>query len=459
MNPVKNINRLLIANRGEIAARIIRTCQKLGIESVLASSQADLDSLPARLADQVINIGPPPSLQSYLNVEAVIKAAVQVKADAIHPGYGFLSENAALAKASEKAGIIFIGPTIEQLDAIGDKLKARENALAADLPLVPGGAVADAGEAEKLAAEIGYPVLIKAVGGGGGRGMQVVHDESTLAASMTLARAEAENAFNDERLYLECFVERGRHVEVQVLGDGDNIIHLGTRDCSIQRRYQKLVEEAPAPDLDPALREHMENAAVAFAKHLRYRGAGTVEFLVDSQRASFYFLEMNARIQVEHPVTEEITGLDLIAQQIRIAEGRPLGMSQEEVCFNGHAIECRLNAEDCMNNFQPSPGTVSAAQFPAGPGIRIDSHIETGSVVPPYYDSLLGKLIVWGEDRATAMSLLKKALEHCQIDGIEHNIILHRAIMASEEFTQGAVDSRFLNKLLETVSLEKTTNG
>ena len=290
MAAVKSINRLLIANRGEIAVRIIRTCQTLGIETVLAASAADLDSVPARMADQVIKIGPPPSLQSYLNVNAVLQAALQTGADAIHPGYGFLSENAALAQACADNNIIFIGPTVAQLNAIGDKLKARENAVAANLPIVPGGSVNTPQEAEPLAAEIGYPVLIKAVGGGGGRGMQVVHDVADLAKTMTLARAEAENAFNDDRIYLECFVASGRHVEVQVLGDGKQVIHLGTRDCSIQRRYQKLVEEAPAPCLNDDLREEMQSAAVAFAQHLDYEGAGTVEFLVDVERNSFYFL-------------------------------------------------------------------------------------------------------------------------------------------------------------------------
>jgi acetyl-CoA carboxylase biotin carboxylase subunit len=459
MAAVKSINRLLIANRGEIAVRIIRTCQTLGIETVLAASAADLDSVPARMADQVIKIGPPPSLQSYLNVNAVLQAALQTGADAIHPGYGFLSENAALAQACADNNIIFIGPTVAQLNAIGDKLKARENAVAANLPIVPGGSVNTPQEAEPLAAEIGYPVLIKAVGGGGGRGMQVVHNVADLAKTMTLARAEAENAFNDDRIYLECFVASGRHVEVQVLGDGKQVIHLGTRDCSIQRRYQKLVEEAPAPCLNDDLREEMQSAAVAFAQHLDYEGAGTVEFLVDVERNSFYFLEMNARIQVEHPVTEAITGLDLVAQQIRVAEGRPLGMSQSDIIFNGHAIECRINAEDCQNDFQPSPGKVIRAQFPAGPGIRIDTHIESGVTVPPYYDSLLGKLIVWGEDRTEAIVHLQHALALCHLEGVESNIVLHQAILATGEFIEGGVDTRFLKQMLDTTPAGELANG
>ena len=443
-----NINRLLIANRGEIAARIIRTCDRLGIDTVLAASAADLDAVPARLAGQVIDIGPPPSTQSYLNVDAIVRAAIQTHADAVHPGYGFLSENPSLARACEDNDIVFIGPTITQLDAVGDKLKARVNAIAAGLPVVPGGPVATKEEAESLANDIGYPVLIKAVSGGGGRGMKIVASPDALDQAMTLARAEAENAFGDPRIYLECYVASGRHVEVQVLGDGIEAIHLGTRDCSIQRRYQKILEEAPAPLLDTKLHKEIEDAAVAFARHLKYRGAGTVEFLVDVDRNSFYFLEMNARIQVEHPVTEAITGIDLVAQQIRIAEGRPLSLRQDDIRFTGHAIECRLNAEDCGNDFQPSPGTINRAAFPAGPGIRIDSHIETGSTIPPFYDSLLGKLIVWGKDRPEAVNRLQQALSFCHIDGVSTNVILHRAILGDPAFAEGGVDTRFLPERL-----------
>jgi len=439
-----NINRLLVANRGEIAARIIRTCHDLGIETVLAASEADLDSIPARMAGSVICLGPPPSSRSYLNIEAVMAAARQAEVDAIHPGYGFLSENAALASACEADQVIFIGPTIAQLDAIGDKLKARANALEAGLPVVPGGSVTNVAEAQQLASDIGYPVLIKAVSGGGGRGMKVVHDPAVLADTMNLAQAEAENAFGDARIYLECYVASGRHVEVQVLGDGQEVVHLGTRDCSIQRRYQKLVEEAPAPHLDDTLREAMHEAAIAFARHLDYRGAGTLEFLVDTDRNSFYFLEMNARIQVEHPVTEAITGIDLVAQQIRVAEGRPLGMTQDDISFYGHAIECRLNAEDCLNDFQPSPGHINRAVFPAGEGIRLDSHVESGVTIPPFYDSLLGKLITWGNNRDEAVSRMQAALTRCQLQGIESNLVLHRAILADTDFVEGGVDTQFL---------------
>lgn len=445
-----NINRLLIANRGEIAVRIIRTCQLLGIETVLVASEADLDSVPARMADNLINIGPAPTQQSYLNIDNVIQAAKQSRADAVHPGYGFLSENSAFASACIENDIIFIGPTIEQLDAIGDKLKARRNALAADLPVVPGGSVETLAQAVNIASDISYPILIKAVSGGGGKGMKVVRSESELEEAITLAQAEAENAFGDDRIYLECYVETGRHVEVQILADGSTAVHLGTRDCSIQRRYQKLVEEAPAPALEDSFRNRIEQAAVDFARHLSYRGAGTVEFLVDVGRNSFYFLEMNARIQVEHPVTEAITGFDLVAQQIRVAEGRPLGMTQEDIQLYGHAIECRLNAEDPSNNFIPSPGTITRALFPAGEGIRMDSHIETGSKVPPFYDSLLGKLIVWGKTRNEAVSRLQQALSACHIEGVATNVDLHALILSDASFRDGGVDTQFLPALLET---------
>ena len=443
------LRRVLIANRGEIAARIIRTCNRLGIETTLAASEADLGSVPARLADHTVCIGPPPSAMSYLNIDAVISAALAAKADAVHPGYGFLSENRRLAAALAKAGVRFIGPGEEQLAAIGDKLMARQHAEAAGLPVVPGAAVSSVAEAVKLAGKMGYPVLIKAVGGGGGRGMKPVYDADNMKENVELAIAEAEAAFGDARIYLERYVTSGRHVEVQVLGDGDNVIHLGDRDCSIQRRYQKLVEEAPAPRLDEQLRRDMHQAAVAFARHLNYRSAGTVEFLVDCARNEFYFLEMNARIQVEHPVTEMITGVDLIEEQIAIAEGRPLRRSQEEISFNGHAIECRINAEDVARDFHPSPGTVTRALFPAGPDIRVDTHIETGAAVPPFYDSLLAKIIVHGEDRNSALSGMSNALANCKIEGVATNLAMHAMIMNDEEFRKGGVDTRYFPRFLQ----------
>ena len=444
------IRKVLIANRGEIAARGIRTCRHLGIETVLAASEADLESVPARLADETVCIGPAPAAQSYLNIQAIISAARTAAADAVHPGYGFLSENALLARGCREAGVVFIGPTEAQLQGIGDKLKARQHALEAGLPVVPGGAVATTDDAVKLARDIGLPVLVKAVGGGGGRGMKPVHALEKMAQTVDLAMAEADAAFGDARVYLERYVTSGRHVEVQLLGDGARVIHLGDRDCSVQRRYQKLVEEAPAPGLDDGLRRAMHSAAVAFGEHLDYRGLGTVEFLVDCERNEFYFLEMNARIQVEHPVTEAITGLDLVAEQIAVAEGRPLHLRQEDIVFDGHAMECRINAEDCASDFRPSPGTVTVARFPVGAGIRVDTHIEAGARVPPFYDSLLAKLIVHGSDRDEAVERMQRALANCHIQGVHTNVAMHGLLMQDGEFRHGGVDTRYFPRFLES---------
>ncbi|HTT03389.1 MAG TPA: biotin carboxylase N-terminal domain-containing protein [Steroidobacteraceae bacterium] len=442
------LRRLLIANRGEIAVRILRTAQSLGIECVLAASEADLASVPARLADRTVCIGPGPSHASYLNGAALIAAALANHVQAVHPGYGFLSENASFARQCREAGLTFIGPTEEQLGAVGDKLKARAHALAAGLPVVPGGAVSSAADALALAERIGWPVLIKAVGGGGGRGMKPVHEPAQMAHAAELAMAEAAGAFGDPRIYLERFVAAGRHVEVQLLGDGAHVVHLGERDCSVQRRYQKLIEEAPAPALPDELRRAMYAAAVAFGTHLRYRGAGTVEFLVDTVRREFYFLEMNARIQVEHPVTEALTGLDMVAEQIAIAEGRPLRVAQSAVVMSGHALECRVNAEDVSRDFRPSPGTVRAAVFPAGRDVRVDTHIEAGTTVPPFYDSLLAKVIVHGPDRASALARMRAALASCRIEGVESNLALHRALLQEPQFVQGGVDTSYLTRQL-----------
>jgi len=457
------LRRILIANRGEIAVRILRSCRALGIETVLAVSDADSDSVPARLADTTIRIGGPARggapAASYLDVEAVVRAALAAGADAVHPGYGFLSESARLAGACDAAGLVFIGPTAEQLDAVGDKLAARDRAVAAGLPVVPGGAVGGSAvgpsavgsraEAAELAGQVGWPVLVKAVGGGGGRGLRVVDEPARLDAAIERATAEAGAAFGDRRVYLERLVTPGRHVEVQLLGDGERVIHLGDRDCSVQRRYQKLVEEAPAPQLDQGLRTEIRRAAVAFGRHLEYRGLGTVEFLVEPGRGAFYFLEMNARIQVEHPVTEAICGLDLVAEQIAVAEGGPLRLTQDDVRLAGHAIECRINAEDAGAGFRPSPGTVTRAVFPAGPGIRVDTHVQAGSAVPPGYDSLLGKLIVSGRDRAEALARLRRALGRCEIDGVETTIALHARLVADPEFARGGVDTGYLARFLE----------
>jgi acetyl-CoA carboxylase, biotin carboxylase subunit len=443
------LRRVLIANRGEIAVRILRTCRLLGIETVLAVSDADLSSVPARLADAVIRIGPAAAAGSYLDVRAVVGAALAAGATAVHPGYGFLSENAELVRACDAAGLVFIGPDAAQLDAVGDKVLARGHAVAAGLPVVPGGEVTSETTARELAAAIGWPVLVKAVSGGGGRGLRPVHDPSRLAEILPVAMAEAAAAFGDPRVYLERYVTHGRHVEVQLLGDGDRVIHLGDRDCSVQRRYQKLVEEAPAPLLTGDLRARLRQAAVALGEHLGYRGLGTVEFLVDSSRDAFYFLEMNARIQVEHPVTEAITGLDLVAEQIWVAEGNPLRIAQDDVRLTGHAIECRINAEDWADGFRPSPGTVTAAAFPAGPGIRVDTHIQAGSAVPPWYDSLLAKLIVSGRDRAEAVTRMRAALARCEIGGVATTLGLHVQLIASDEFAAGGMETTCLDQFLE----------
>jgi acetyl-CoA carboxylase, biotin carboxylase subunit len=444
--------RVLVANRGEIAARVIRTCRRLGIETVLTVSDADAGSVPARLADKVAAIGPPPAAASYLDVDAVVGAAAAAGVDAVHPGYGFLSENARLARACAAAGIVFIGPTPETLEASGDKLAAREHAAAAGLPVLPGGHVADPEQGTELAGRIGFPVLVKAAGGGGGRGLRVVRDPGELGRAVAVASAEAEAAFGDGRVYLERYVSPARHVEVQLLGDGQRVVHLGTRDCSVQRRYQKLIEEAPAPLLSDGLRGRLHAAAVAFGEHLRYRGAGTVEFLVDPEREEFYFLEVNARIQVEHPVTEAITGLDLVEEQIAIAEGRPLRVRQEDVAFAGHAIECRINAEDPRRDFLPSPGTITGAVFPAGSGIRVDTHVQAGAMVPPHYDSLLAKVIGHGADRGEALATLRGALDRCAVDGVVTNLEMHRGLLADAEFGKGGVDTGYLGRFLESAA-------
>jgi acetyl-CoA carboxylase biotin carboxylase subunit len=453
------LRRLLIANRGEIAVRIIHTCRRLGIETVLAVSDADVDSVPARLADRALRIGPAHPAQSYLNVEAIVNAALAVRADAIHPGYGFLAENARLARRCDEAGIVFVGPTAEQLDSVGDKLTARRIAIEAGLTVVPGGSIDTPEQAHTLASQIGWPVLIKAVGGGGGRGMKLVHAPQALTENFELARAEAQAAFGDARVYVERYVAAGRHVEVQLLGDGHNVVHLGDRDCSIQRRYQKLIEEAPAPHVPPGIRDKLHAAAVAFGRYLAYRGLGTVEFLLDLARREFYFLEMNARIQVEHPVTEAICGIDLVAEQMAIAEGRPLRWQQSDIRLTGHAIECRINAEDPEQDFRPSPGRVSRAIFPAGAGIRVDTHIEAGSSVPPFYDSLLAKLIAFGVDRDASIARMKAALATCDLQGVATNIALHTALLAQPEFVRGGVDTAYLPRYLQSLRPAPDSGG
>ena len=446
------IKRILIANRGEIAVRIIRTCKLLNIEVVLAVSEADRDSLGASLADRAVCIGPGRPTDSYLRVETIVQAALGTGCDAIHPGYGFLSERAALAALCEDEGVIFIGPTAAQIDAVGDKLKARFHAEAANVPVVPGGPVESLAEAQALAEKIGAPILVKAVGGGGGRGMKLVERLEDLPATLDLASAEAGAAFGDARVYLERYVAQGRHIEVQLLGDGaGKVIHLGERDCSVQRRYQKLIEETPAPDLPAHIRAQMHEAAVRFAQSLDYRGAGTVEFLYDVARAQFYFLEMNARIQVEHPVTEAVTGIDLVAQQVAIAQGDGLTLDQSDISFDGAAIECRINAEDPARDFAPSPGRVTNALWPRGEGIRVDTHIVDGAMIPPFYDSMVAKIIAHGPDRDTAITRLWQALKNTRVEGVATNLDFQAELLDDPDFVAGGVDTGWLARRLARV--------
>jgi acetyl-CoA carboxylase, biotin carboxylase subunit len=446
------IARIFVANRGEIAVRIIRTARALGIETVLGVSTADTQSLAAKLATQVVCLGPALAADSYLRVDTVVQAALGTGCDALHPGYGFLSENHDLATACATHGLIFIGPTPANLAAVGDKLTARSHAIAADVPLVPGGNAASLAEAEQVAAVVGYPLLIKAVAGGGGKGMKRVDTAQNLGPSLTLAMAEASAAFGDDRVYLERYVTTGRHIEVQILSDGTTVLHAGDRDCSVQRRYQKLLEEAPAPDLSPALRNAITDAALRYARHIGFVSLGTVEFLVDGARDAFYFLEMNARIQVEHPVTEAVTGLDLIALQIEIAQGQPLALRQHDLVVQGHAIECRLNAEDMTADFRPCPGQARFAWFPAMPGLRVDTHLETGTVITAHYDSLVAKLVAHAPTRAAAIAVMTQALAAMRLDGLTTNAPLHRAIMADAAFVQGGVDTTYLAGLLSRLA-------
>jgi acetyl-CoA carboxylase, biotin carboxylase subunit len=444
------IRRILIANRGEIAARIIRTCRALHIETVLAVSEADRDSVPAALADRTVCIGPSRASESYLNAPIIVQAALGTQVDAVHPGYGFLSERSALALLCEARGLVFIGPTAAQLEAVSDKVRARHEAERAGIPVAAGATVTTLDEAIAAARKIGTPLLVKAVGGGGGRGMKRVDRLEDLPAALELAAAEAQAGFGDPRVFLERFIARARHVEVQVFGDGTGrVVHMGERDCSVQRRYQKLLEESPAPGLSPESRRALHEAAVRFAERLSYRGAGTVEFLVDQQHDAFFFLEMNARIQVEHPVTEAVTGLDLIAEQIAIASGSGLSFAQSDIRFQGHAMECRINAEDPANNFAPSPGLAQSAIWPSGEGIRVDTHIASGSRVPPFYDSLLGKVIAHGSDRNAALKRLRSAIAAVRIVGVQTNLSFHTMLLADPEFHAGGVDTGFAERLLE----------
>ncbi|MBD1997655.1 acetyl-CoA carboxylase biotin carboxylase subunit [Leptolyngbya sp. FACHB-541] len=443
-------SKILIANRGEIALRILRTCEEMGIATVAVHSTIDRNALHVQLADEAVCIGEPPSSKSYLNVPNIIAAALTRNATAIHPGYGFLAENARFAEICADHQIAFIGPSPEAMRAMGDKSTAKETMQRIGVPTVPGsdGLLTDDQEALAIANKIGYPVIIKATAGGGGRGMRLVRDESELVKSFLAAQGEADAAFGNPGVYLEKFIERPRHIEFQILADSyGNAIHLGERDCSIQRRHQKLLEEAPSAALTAELREKMGSAAVRVAQAINYTGAGTIEFLLD-QSGHFYFMEMNTRIQVEHPVTEMITGLDLIAEQIRVAQGEKLRLTQEQVVFRGHAIECRINAEDPDYNFRPHPGRISGYLPPGGPGVRIDSHVYTDYEIPPYYDSLIGKLIVWGPDRPAAIQRMKRALRECAITGLPTTIGFHQKILETAEFGQGKIYTNFVEQMM-----------
>ncbi len=449
--------KVLIANRGEIAVRVIRACRELGIRTVAVYSEADRDALHVRLADEAFCIGPPPAAESYLNIPNILSTAEITGAEAIHPGYGFLAENPHFAEVCREAGIVFIGPTPEAIEAMGNKARAREIAHKAGIPVVPGsqGPVRTLEEALAVANRVGYPLLIKASAGGGGRGMRVVHSPEELGRAMATAQREAEAAFGSGEVYLEKYLEEPRHVEVQVLADTrGNVVHLGERECSIQRRHQKLLEEAPAPGLSPRLRAHLHRAAVRLAQAIRYTSAGTVEFLVDREE-NFYFMEMNTRIQVEHPVTEMVTGLDLVREQIRIAAGERLSFSQREVEFRGHAIECRINAEDPAHDFRPSPGTVRAFVPPGGPGIRVDTHVYAGYTIPPYYDSLVAKVIAWGRDRAEAIARMDRALREFEIVGIRTTIPFHRLVLENAFFRRGEVYTNFVQRRMDLSALPR----
>jgi acetyl-CoA carboxylase biotin carboxylase subunit len=443
------IEKIVIANRGEIALRILRACHALGIRTVAVHSTVDRNLKHVAMADESVCIGPPPSGQSYLNIPAIIAAAEVADAEAIHPGYGFLAENADFAEQVEQSGFIFIGPRADSIRLMGDKVTAIAAMKDAGVPTVPGsnGPVGDDPErALKIARDIGYPVIIKAAGGGGGRGMRVVHTEAHLLNAITMTKQEAQAAFGNPQVYMEKFLEHPRHIEIQVLGDGrGNAIHLGERDCSMQRRHQKVVEEAPAPGISPEQRAEIGATCIEACRRMKYRGAGTFEFLYENNR--FYFIEMNTRIQVEHPVTELITGIDLVREQIRVAEGHPLSIQQEDIVLRGHAIECRINAED-PDTFMPSPGLVQRFHAPGGPGIRVDTHVYDGYRIPPNYDSMIGKLIAHGADRAEAIARMRIALTETVVDGIKTNIPLQQRIMTDEGFKAGGMNIHYLEKRL-----------
>ena len=444
-------SKILIANRGEIALRIIRACKELGIRTVAVYSEADINSLHVRFADEAICIGSAASSSSYLNIPSIISAAEITDVEAIHPGYGFLAEDAHFAEICESCKIKFIGPTPENMRLMGDKMAAKETARKAGVPVVPGSkaVVKTKEDALRIAKETRYPVIIKAAAGGGGKGMRVCHNDVRLISAMLTAQREAEVSFGNPDVYIEKYVEKPRHVEIQILGDSHgHIIHLGERDCTIQRRHQKLIEESPSPILDSKLRKKIVEAAIKCAKAINYVNAGTIEFLVDYS-GSFYFMEMNTRIQVEHPVTEAVTGIDLVKEQIRIASGEKLHHKQEDIKFNGCAIECRINAEDPDNDFMPSPGKITMLDLPGGRGVRIDTHVYQGYSIPPYYDSMIAKLIVHGKDRNEAITICRRALDEFIVDPIKTTIPFHKKVMSNSLFIKGKYSTDFIDRLFE----------
>ncbi len=444
------IQKILIANRGEIALRIVRACRELGIKTLAVYSEADVQSLHVQLADEAICIGGPKSADSYLRADRIISAAEIADVDAIHPGYGFLSENAKFAEQCESCNIKFIGPKSQSIKMMGDKSVAKDTVRKAGVPIVPGsdGPVESESEAVKVARKMGYPVIIKAVAGGVVRGMRIAHNDVSFAKEYHVARNEAEKAFGNGQVYVEKYIEKPRHIEFQILADSHGkTVHLGERDCSVQRRHQKLIEESPSPFLTPDLRKKMGKAAIRAAEAAQYENAGTIEFLVDA-KGNFYFIEMNTRIQVEHPVTEEVTGIDLIKQQIRISNGEKLGLDQSDIKFTKHAIECRINAEDPARNFIPSPGTIGLYYAPGGHGVRVDSHAYSGYAIPPHYDSMIGKLITYGENRKTALERMYRALSEYLIRGVKTTIPLHKAIMADPVFIEGKATTAYMEEFL-----------
>ena len=447
----KLLDSVLIANRGEIALRVIRACKELGIKSILAYSEGDRDSLPVKEADQAVCIGPANAAKSYNSPELIVSAAMAFKADAIHPGYGFLSEKSDFVKMVEDENIGFVGPSSEHIRRMGDKIEAKKIAQAAGVPTVPGsdGVVTEFEEALDVAKQTGFPLLIKAAAGGGGRGMRVVESEDTLEKDLNEIMNEAQSAFNDSSVYIERFLTDIRHIEIQVLADGENAIALGERDCTSQRRNQKLIEEAPSPAIDDELRAGLQEAAINLCKEVGYKNAGTVEFVFDNIERKYYFIEMNTRIQVEHPVTEMITGVDLIQEQLRIASGQKLRLTQDDIQIRGHAIECRINAEDPNENFAPRPGTIEHYRTPGGFGVRMDTHIETGYTIPPFYDSMVGKLICWAETRDEAIERTLRALDELKVDGVVTTAPFQAHLINSDKFRSGEFNTGYVAKMLE----------